>query len=318
MPRIRTIKPQFWDSPDVVGLDPWARLLYIAMWNWADDHGRGTADPKALAAFAFPKEDFIDSAETRRMLGGIRRAFGVKFYKVGGRPYYYIPSWDRHQKVDKRSAVRHPGPDQGEEYDPEVDELGKLPDSWDSAEHSAGSPESPPSPRRDPGVGSGKLEVGTGKKFNYSAAPTLMINSAVSSSEVLAPLAALAPLDAGEGVDTMATVDKDLNAGQLTAEWIDYCSANGIALAPTMIKRFAAGIKKALDGRIPGPVIRSALGQMFRDRVLGRPALLDTYIMRAQQGPELPPERMSQLEAQLLRGPTAVDDLIHDILHGES
>ncbi|EUA31270.1 bacteriophage gp78 domain protein [Mycobacterium xenopi 3993] len=43
MPRIRTIKPEFWDSPDTAAADLRTRLLYIAMWNWADDYGIGDA-----------------------------------------------------------------------------------------------------------------------------------------------------------------------------------------------------------------------------------------------------------------------------------
>ena len=40
MPRIRTIKPEFWDSPGTASASLRIRLLFIAMWNWADDHGR--------------------------------------------------------------------------------------------------------------------------------------------------------------------------------------------------------------------------------------------------------------------------------------
>ena len=42
------MKPEFWDSPDTAKAGPWARLLFIALWNWADDYGRGTANMKEL------------------------------------------------------------------------------------------------------------------------------------------------------------------------------------------------------------------------------------------------------------------------------
>ncbi|MGA3562603.1 hypothetical protein [Melissospora conviva] len=118
MARIRTIKPEFWSSPGMSTVNPYARLLFIAMWGWADDYGVGTANPKELGGFAFPEEEHIDSADIRRMLGEIRRVFGVVFYRVGNRPYYYIPSWEKHQRVDRRSKQRHPMPAAGEEYDP--------------------------------------------------------------------------------------------------------------------------------------------------------------------------------------------------------
>ena len=40
MARIRTIKPDFFTSEDIVGLTPEARLLYIALWCEADREGR--------------------------------------------------------------------------------------------------------------------------------------------------------------------------------------------------------------------------------------------------------------------------------------
>lgn len=164
MARIRTIKPEFWSSPAMAGMDPWARLLFVAMWNWADDSGRGTADPKTLAGFAFPKDEDISSADIRRMLGEIRRGFDVVFYEVGGRPYYCIPSWDRHQKIDKRSNPKHPAPIEGVPWNPDpqdpswtaLDQQGPTDDSQFDG-HSAGSSEDPPDSRRNLGAGTGEV-----------------------------------------------------------------------------------------------------------------------------------------------------------------
>jgi hypothetical protein len=105
----------------MAGADPWARLLYIAMWNWADDHGRGTANPKELAAFAFPHDDdpaAPTSAELPSLLAEVHGRWGVIFYEVNGRRYYAIPSWDTHQRNERRAQSRYPGPDEGTPYDP--------------------------------------------------------------------------------------------------------------------------------------------------------------------------------------------------------
>jgi hypothetical protein len=160
MARIRTVKPEYWSSPDTAACeDPWARLLFIAMWNWADDNGRGTANAKELAGFAFPNDDKIEPSDVRRMLGGIRRAFGVDFYVIDGRPYYAIPSWDRHQKIDKRGTGKYPGPEQGEPWDPDPSgppDLRRSGSRSVSAESSEGSAESTPTPPRKPGAGTGE------------------------------------------------------------------------------------------------------------------------------------------------------------------
>lgn len=152
MPRIRTIKPEFWSSPDVIGADPWVRLLYIAMWNWADDTGRGTANVKELAAFAFPHDDdpgAPTAAELPSLLTEIRGRFGVVFYTVAGRRYYAIPSWSRHQRNERKAQPRHPGPDDGIEYDPSANDqqgseqpqqsTGVPPPSYGSSDATHGS-----------------------------------------------------------------------------------------------------------------------------------------------------------------------------------
>lgn len=108
MPRIRTIKPEFWDSPSTAKAGPWARLLFIALWNWADDYGRGTANLKELEGFAFPNDDtFTDrsgnTVHFRSLVAEVSECFGVVFYTVNGRPFYAIPTWDEHQRNERRS-----------------------------------------------------------------------------------------------------------------------------------------------------------------------------------------------------------------------
>lgn len=103
------------------GLDPWARLLFIAMWNWADDAGVGTANVRELAAFAFPDEDDPIAptvTELPSLLSEVRGRFGVVFYTVGGRRYYAIPSFDRHQRNERKAASKYPGLEEGTQYDP--------------------------------------------------------------------------------------------------------------------------------------------------------------------------------------------------------
>lgn len=109
MPRMRTIKPEFWDSPSTAKADLAVRLTYIAMWNWADDSGRGTANLKELEAFCFPNDEISslprasagasgdrcgNSAHSSgswrnfaEVCGEVAEVYGIKFYKVHDRPY---------------------------------------------------------------------------------------------------------------------------------------------------------------------------------------------------------------------------------------
>ena len=121
MPRIRTIKPEFWDSPDTAKATAVARLLYIAMWNWADDAGRGTANLKELEGFAFPNDDVAalsgGNSELRHVVTEVQNVFGVVFYTVEGRPYYEIPSWIKHQRNERRAQGKHPPSEDGLSWD---------------------------------------------------------------------------------------------------------------------------------------------------------------------------------------------------------
>lgn len=114
MARIRTIKPQFWDSPGTARASLRARLFFIAMWNWADDWGIGVASPKQIIAFAFPNDDEVTAADFPTLAKEVADCFDVVFYTVAGRPYYCIPSWDEHQRTERKSKRSNPGPDEAD------------------------------------------------------------------------------------------------------------------------------------------------------------------------------------------------------------
>ena len=128
MPRIRTLKPEFWDSPSTGQADLAPRLAFMAMWNWADDSGRGTANLKNLEAFCFPHDTITElprkgcgnSADGRggwrnfaEVCGEVAEAYGVVFYRVKGRDYYWIPSFADHQSRDFRKSSRYPTAEEG-------------------------------------------------------------------------------------------------------------------------------------------------------------------------------------------------------------
>lgn len=120
MARIRSLKPEFWSSPGIETISPWARLLFQAMWNWADDAGRGTCNLRELQGFAFPNdtaEEVGTSDGFRRTMSEVRGQFGVIFYRVKGRPYYEIPSFHGHQRNERMAKGKHPPSSEGEPWD---------------------------------------------------------------------------------------------------------------------------------------------------------------------------------------------------------
>lgn len=116
MPRIRTVKPEFWRSPDIMELTLFQRLLYIGLFNFSDDDGRGQYNPTGIAADIFIREY---ATSPREVIGEIEAAFQayqdhemVTLYCVGGRNYYQINNWNSHQKINRRTPSRIPPPDQ--------------------------------------------------------------------------------------------------------------------------------------------------------------------------------------------------------------
>jgi len=161
MPRIRSLKPEFWSSPGNRGTDPWVRLLYQAMWNWADDYGIGTLNIRELAGFAFPHEDdpiAPTSTELPCLLAEVQNKYSVVFYEVSGRRYYAITSWEDHNRNERRAKSRHPGPGEGTPFDPGPSDQGKRESTEDECGTSDGTHGS--SVRTHGGSGTGTGEPG--------------------------------------------------------------------------------------------------------------------------------------------------------------
>lgn len=111
MARIRTIKPEFWDSPDIGDVSRDARLTFIGLWNLADDHGRLEAVPAALKGDLFPYDDDVTVEMVCGWINDLARQGLVRLYASGRRAYLHITGWSDHQKIDRPSNPRCPDPD---------------------------------------------------------------------------------------------------------------------------------------------------------------------------------------------------------------
>lgn len=104
MARIRTIKPEFFTSEDIVQLSPHARLLYIATWCEADKEGRLQWKPLTLKIRYFP----VDDVDIRALCEELIDAGLVVPYGDG---LAYIPKFGAHQHINPReSASQLPAP----------------------------------------------------------------------------------------------------------------------------------------------------------------------------------------------------------------
>ncbi len=104
MARIRTIKPEFWTDEKVVELSFPARLLFIGLWNFADDAGRLVHSPKRMKMQIFPS----DSVEIEKLVQELVDQELVEIYTVGKDSILWIPTFLEHQKIDRPTPSKLP------------------------------------------------------------------------------------------------------------------------------------------------------------------------------------------------------------------
>ena len=95
MARIRTIKPDFFTSEDIVALSPNARLLYIALWCESDRDGRMKWRPGTFKIRYLPGDDVdVESLCHELLDAGLVVQYGDGLA--------YIPTFGAHQHVNPR------------------------------------------------------------------------------------------------------------------------------------------------------------------------------------------------------------------------
>jgi hypothetical protein len=112
--RIRSIKPEFWTDEKVVELDFADRLLFIGLWNFADDQGYLDLRPKRIKMQVFPGDEYD-------VVAGLRRLWEsslVALYASEANLIVHIIGWDKHQRVSNPARERF-----------QADDLRKL-DEW--------------------------------------------------------------------------------------------------------------------------------------------------------------------------------------------
>lgn len=112
MPRIRTVKPEFWSSEQVLECSMSARLLFIGLWNFCDDAGRHKYSLKQIKAEVLPADD-VTLDDIRGMIDELSDNDLVTPYFVEGQGYLQVNGW-HHQRIDKAQAPKHPGIEQAD------------------------------------------------------------------------------------------------------------------------------------------------------------------------------------------------------------
>lgn len=109
MARIRTIKPETWSNEQFVDCSLAARLLFIGLMNFADDHGVTKFRARTIKSNVFPEDEGITSHTIIGLVSELVRNGLVGIYEAGGVEYIHILTFNKHQKIQKPS-YKHPDP----------------------------------------------------------------------------------------------------------------------------------------------------------------------------------------------------------------
>jgi hypothetical protein len=133
--RIRSIKPEFWDDRRLAKKTSRdARLLYIALWNLADEHSRLNGDPQWLKGQAFSFDDDIDAGSVGGLLDELDAAGRIVRYEHDDDPYIFLPFLARHQRLEPKVKSRLPPPPEpyASQFAPDADESAPRADDPES------------------------------------------------------------------------------------------------------------------------------------------------------------------------------------------
>jgi hypothetical protein len=103
MARIRNIKPDFWTDEKLVELETWERLLFIGLWNFADDEGFMPYSPKRIKMQIFPG----DSLEVSRGVQSLISIGAVELFTSEFGEVLHVAKWSKHQKVSNPSKSKY-------------------------------------------------------------------------------------------------------------------------------------------------------------------------------------------------------------------
>ncbi|MFF3928190.1 HNH endonuclease [Streptomyces hirsutus] len=115
MPRIRTVKPEFWED-ELLGVMPRdARLLFIATFNMADDEGILRWTPAYIKAQAFMYDDDLTLKDVDQLMRCLTDT-GLVFPYVGGvarQQMAVVVNFRKHQRINRPQKGKLPPPSVG-------------------------------------------------------------------------------------------------------------------------------------------------------------------------------------------------------------
>ena len=88
--------------------------------------GRGDARPAILKGRIFPLRDRVTIKDIDAGIHGLAAKGCVSLYTVGGKPYFWFPTWSNHQRI-RDVKPKYPGPEEADALPQVAADCGGLP-----------------------------------------------------------------------------------------------------------------------------------------------------------------------------------------------
>lgn len=133
----RIIKESLCSSEKISSLSDFEFRLWVCLITQADDFGRGDARPAIIKGRAFPLRERVTAKDIDAAIHGLAAKGCVSLYTVGGKPYFWFPTWGEHQRI-RDCKPKYPAPEEADTSPQVAASCGELP------------PESNPNPNTNP------------------------------------------------------------------------------------------------------------------------------------------------------------------------
>lgn len=124
----RIIKESTFGSEKIAELSDFEFRLWVGLITQADDAGRGDARPAIIKGRVFPLRDRVTVKDIDTALHGLAAKGCVSLYTVGGKPYFWFPTWAAHQRV-RECKPKYPGPEEADNPPQAAASCGEAPQS---------------------------------------------------------------------------------------------------------------------------------------------------------------------------------------------
>lgn len=109
----RILKESIRTSDRINELSWFEECLFYRLIVSCDDYGRFDGRPAIIKGLCFPLKENVTVKTIENALNKLAMAELVDLYKVDGKPYLSLPTWEQHQTV-RATKSKYPGPDESD------------------------------------------------------------------------------------------------------------------------------------------------------------------------------------------------------------